>query len=203
MPRTYLRRQYRRRFLRPVIRYRLNGPMLARTCFWGVAWGLTPSVGLQTLFVVITWWIVDRVMGFRFNWLIALVLTLITNPITMAPIYVFYLGVGCTMTNCTMPTAEVDRFVAALVDFNLLELASSAGLLVGEPYALMWLGSLPFVIILSPIAYFFGRKLGDRMEHRRQEKAARRRQSAQRAEALRNAAVAPVRQAGIGGSESV
>src|SRR5690606_25854329 len=107
---------------------------------------------------------------------IALVLTLITNPLTMGPIYLFYFGIGCGMVDCTVPTGELDRLIVAVFDFNLFEMASSFGALVGEPYLLMWLGSLPFVVVLSPLAYLFGRKLGDRMEHRRQVRQAKRRQ---------------------------
>lgn len=172
MPRAYLQRQYKRRFLRPILRYRLNGSVLAWTCFWGVGWGVTPSVGLQTVFVLITWFVSDRIMGHRFNWPIALVLTLITNPFTMLPIYFFYFGLGCYAVDCTL---SADLLFAALRQGEFWSAVAAASGTILESYLLMWLGSVPFVIAGALGGYFFGLLLGNKLEARRNERALRRR----------------------------
>jgi hypothetical protein len=148
---------------------------LAWTCFWGVSWGVTPSVGLQTVFVLVTWFISDRIMGYRFNWPIALVLTLITNPFTMLPIYFFYFGLGCFAVDCSISS---EALFDALRQGEFWSAVAAASDTIIEAYALMWLGSLPFIAIGGLAGYFFGLLLGNKLEKRRQERANRRRERA-------------------------
>jgi len=178
-PLGYFGRMFRRRFLKPVVRSRLKSDVLARTCCWGMVWGLTPSVGLQAVAVMISWVIADRWLKYRFNWPIAMVLTLVTNPFTLAPIYAFYFTVGCGIIQCDMRMGALNQAVRALEEFELLDFLSlSAGPLL-HAFAIAWLGSMPFVIAGAVGGYYFGRYVGAKIEDRRFKRMARRREKAE------------------------
>ncbi|MEO1225787.1 MAG: DUF2062 domain-containing protein [Pseudomonadota bacterium] len=179
-PLGYFGRMFRRRFLKPVVRSRLKSDVLARTCCWGMVWGLTPSVGLQAVAVMICWVIADRWLKYRFNWPIAMVLTLVTNPFTLAPIYAFYFTVGCGIIQCDMRMGALNQAVRALEQFELMDFLSlSAGPLL-HAFAITWLGSMPFVIAGSIGGYYFGRYVGAKIEDRRFKRMARRREKAEK-----------------------
>jgi len=174
----YFGRQFRRRFLKPVVRSRLKANVLARTCCWGMIWGLTPSVGLQAIAVMFSWVIADRWLKYRFNLPIAIILTLVTNPFTLAPIYAFYFTVGCRMIGCDVRARALNHAIHALQEFELMNfLTLSAGPLL-HAFAITWLGCIPFVIVGSVGGYYFGRYVGTKIEGRRFKRMARRRDEA-------------------------
>lgn len=164
-------------------------------------WGLTPSVGLQAVAVMICWVIADRWLKYRFNWPIAMILTLVTNPFTIAPIYAFYFAVGCGMIQCEVGGQALNQAIHALEDLQLMDFVTlSAGPLL-HAFAITWLGSMPFVIVGSIAAYYFGRYVGAKIEERRFKRMARRRDKAEKRsqdEAVRPGGLERKRQDGAG-----
>ena len=179
-PLGYFGRLFRRRFLKPVVRSRLKADVLARTCSWGMIWGLSPSVGLQAVAVMVCWVIADRWLKYRFNWPIAMVLTLITNPFTLAPIYAFYFTVGCGVIQCDARMGALNRAIRALQDFELLDFLTLSARPLLHAFAITWLGSIPFIIVGAVGGYYFGRYVGSKIEERRFKRMARRREQAEK-----------------------
>ena len=58
----------------------------------GMAIGLSPTVGIQMILVMVTAWLTKPL--FRFNRVAGLITVYISNPITVAPIYFFLYWVG-------------------------------------------------------------------------------------------------------------
>ncbi|MDC0033648.1 DUF2062 domain-containing protein [Alphaproteobacteria bacterium] len=83
------------------IRYRLVIPLqrsvhtpeyTARGVAVGLAWGLTPTVGIQMIFVFFSWVIGRRLFGWDFSLILAMAWTWTTNVVTLVPCYyVFYM----------------------------------------------------------------------------------------------------------------
>lgn len=75
---------------------------LAMGAFWGLFWGLTPTVGLQTLLLLGTMVVIfalNRLSGGRFkflefNFVVAYVLTWISNPADAPVLYFLFYAVG-------------------------------------------------------------------------------------------------------------
>ena len=84
----------------------------ARGILIGLVWGLTPTVGIQIIGVSLTWLVARRLFGWNFNYLIALAWTVVTNPLTLLPLYyVFYvtgelmLGGAAAASTATRPSS--------------------------------------------------------------------------------------------------
>ena len=74
----------------PLKRSQENVSYIARGVAVGLAWAMTPLVGIQMTTVLLTW-IVARFFKWRFSLVIACAWTWVTNVFTMWPIYyVFY-----------------------------------------------------------------------------------------------------------------
>ena len=85
------------------IRYRLVIPLQrgihpaehsARGVSVGLAWAMTPLVGIQMIFVFITWVTAKRLFGWNFSLILAWTWTWITNVITLVPCYFLFYMTG-------------------------------------------------------------------------------------------------------------
>lgn len=102
----------RYRLLIPVFRSAHPPEHTARGVAIGVFWGLTPTLGLQTTEILITWFLCRRVFRRDASLLQALIWVWVNNPLTMVPLfYVFYLT-GLLMTGHPIGTAGYSAFVA-------------------------------------------------------------------------------------------
>ena len=88
------------------IRYRLVIPLkrsvhppeyTARGVSVGLAWGLTPTVGIQMLFVFFCWVIGRRLFRWDFNLIVAMAWTWTTNVVTLFPCYYLFYMTGQIM----------------------------------------------------------------------------------------------------------
>ena len=76
----------------PVFRSPHSAEHTARGVANGVFWGLTPTIGLQTMEIVATWFIARQIFRKDSSLLQALVWVWINNPLTALPMYyAFYL----------------------------------------------------------------------------------------------------------------
>jgi len=171
---SLIRRHYFRRVLSPINRMRMTPDSVARTMLFGLMWGLSPTVGFQLIGLTVTWIVVDRRLKYRFNYPIALLLTGITNPLTVSPIYGLYFVVGCRITDCEVGSFGVRRIVAAIAELDFLALFTRSWDAIAEPMAITLLGSVPFVVAGAGLGYYFGRVLGVQLQHRRDRRQRRR-----------------------------
>lgn len=159
----FVRRRYFKRVLRPINRLELEPAAVGRTMAAGLLWGLSATVGLQVIGVTLSW-LVARWMRRPFYYPVSLVLTAITNPLTVAPMYSLYFVVGRTIL--WMPTAEevaVDGLVARLTEASAWQIILDSGWF----FAICLVGSLPFAAAGAVAGYYFGRYVGYRLSRRR------------------------------------
>jgi uncharacterized protein (DUF2062 family) len=162
----FIRRHYFRRFLRPINRLKLTSDVLARTMAIGLGIGISATVGLQILAVSIAWLIARRIDR-PFNIAIALLLTGVTNALTVPPLYSIYFVTGCAMTSCDLGAFQLRRVINLVADFEAWDLASSSWTWLAEPLFVTFVGSLPYTIAGAVAGWYFGRALGWRLHHRR------------------------------------
>ena len=114
----------------------------------GIFFGLTPSVGIQTILVVVLAVLSRRFI--YFNVTAAMLSTYVSNPLTMVPMYYFWYRLG---TWFIPGNATVDQF-EAMLNFEGLagwwQATCSLAVQVGIP---MLIGSLLIAPIGSLIAY--------------------------------------------------
>ena len=88
------------------IRYRLIIPLQrsvhppeysARGVAVGLAWGLTPTVGIQMIFVFFCWVIARRLFRWDFSLILAMAWTWTTNVVTLVPCYYLFYMTGQIM----------------------------------------------------------------------------------------------------------
>lgn len=170
----FIRRHYFRRFLSPINRMRLTPETVGRTCLFGLMWGLSPTVGVQVAGLALTWLVVDKVLGHPFNLPIALVLTGVTNPLTVVPIYGLYFSAGCRAIGCDVSQYHVQGVVRAIAELDVTGLFAKSFEAIAVPLGITLLGSLPFVAAGSLAGWYFGRSIGRRLEHRRDTRVQRR-----------------------------
>ena len=97
-----VRRKYSRwERMKRVLRYRLVIPIkrskhppeyTARGVAIGIAWALTPSIGIQMVFCFITWVVAKKIFKWDFSVLISMAWTWTTNVVTAIPcFYLFFI----------------------------------------------------------------------------------------------------------------
>lgn len=85
-------RMCRYRLIVPIKRSIHSPELIARGVMVGLAWGLTPTIGLQMGLCFLTWLFTVRFLRWDFNIVIAMAWTWTTNLVTMLPAYyLFYL----------------------------------------------------------------------------------------------------------------
>jgi uncharacterized protein (DUF2062 family) len=89
---------------RRLLRYRLIVPLkrshhhppehMARGVMVGLAWALTPTIGIQMALCLATWVITRRLFRWDFNLIVACAWTWLTNVVTMLPTYYAFYVTG-------------------------------------------------------------------------------------------------------------
>jgi uncharacterized protein len=88
-----LRRMLRYRLVVPVVRSTHSAEYTARGVANGVFWGLTPTVGLQSVEILATW-AIGRLIGRDSSLLQAMIWVWVNNPVTMIPMYYAFYVTG-------------------------------------------------------------------------------------------------------------
>jgi uncharacterized protein (DUF2062 family) len=114
----------------------------------GMFIGMTPTVGIQMLLVVIVAALTSPF--FRFNRLSALLTVYITNPITTVPIYYFNYKVGTLFVKGNLTRQDFERI---LEPRGLAELWDGVVALFVEIGTPLVVGSLVVATICSAISY--------------------------------------------------
>jgi len=92
-----LGRLCRYRLVVPIKRSVHSPELIARGVMVGLAWGLTPTIGLQMGLCFLTWLFTVRVLRWDFNIVIAMAWTWTTNLLTMLPAYYLFFLTGQIM----------------------------------------------------------------------------------------------------------
>ncbi|MGN0929039.1 MAG: DUF2062 domain-containing protein [Alphaproteobacteria bacterium] len=145
---------------------------IARTFCVGFVAGINPFWG-QSLICLIIWTIVDRLLHFRFNLIIACLLTFISNPLT-TPImfYIFYLTGQLILGEASIPFAVFVGEIKTLLleDFTFSHIWETLTLLVkgiGKPIIL---GNIPWSVIVGIVGYYIGYRLSIKLRKQRNKK---------------------------------
>ncbi len=166
----FVRRRYFKRVLGPVSRLELTPATVGRTLAVGLAWGISATVGLQVIGVTACW-LVARWLRHPFHYPIALLLTGLSNPLTLAPMYSFYFFIGATVLWAEeAEAAPVARLVDRLSDGELWQVLMDSGWFL----AICFVGSLPFAVAGAAAGYYFGHHVGYRLSKRRLARRRRR-----------------------------
>tara|TARA_B100000459_G_scaffold133375_1_gene88555 strand:- start:231 stop:860 length:630 start_codon:yes stop_codon:yes gene_type:complete len=155
------------RFLR-MLRYRLVIPLkrsrhepehTARGVMVGVAWAMTPTVGIQMPIVFANWIVIRKFFGWDFHLVNGLAWTWISNVLTLPPLYYLFFLTGQLLLGRTGDLAGYGVFLS-LIDgwqnVSLSDLGTTAGwfgtILTG-PGASMMIGCVPWAILSGWISY--------------------------------------------------
>ena len=145
---------------------------MGRTFCVGFIAGINPFWG-QSLICFIVWSIVDKVFNFRFNLIIACLLTFISNPIT-TPImfYIFYITGQFILGETSIPFATFVNEIKTLLidDFSADHLIETLTLLlkgIGKP---ILIGNIPWSIVVGIIGYYLGYRISIKLRKKRNKK---------------------------------
>ncbi len=94
---TRMRRLFRYRLVVPIKRSAHSPEYTARGVSVGLAWGLTPTVGIQMALVFFMWLATRRLFKWDFSLIIAMAWTWSTNVVTMFPCYYLFYITGQLM----------------------------------------------------------------------------------------------------------
>ena len=119
----------------------------------GVFWGLTPTIGLQTLEILATWYIGRRVFGRDSSLLQAMVWAWVNNPLTVVPMYYTYYVTGLWLTGQRGVIVDYDDFTIT-------------GLSIGNIGVPLLMGSLPFAIAGAFVSYHWALRVVERRRAR-------------------------------------
>lgn len=159
----FFRRRYFKRVLRPINRLELKPATVGRTMAVGLLWGLSATVGLQVIGVTL-FWLAGRWLRRPFHYPVALLLTAVTNPLTVAPMYSLYFVVGSVILwTPAVEEVAVDALVARLTEAGAWQIILDSGWF----FAVCFVGSLPFAVAGTVAGYYFGRYVGYRLSNRR------------------------------------
>lgn len=90
-------RNFRYRLVVPIKRSVHPPEHTARGVAVGLAWGLTPTVGVQMIFVFVCWVISRRLLKWDFSLILAMAWTWSTNVLTLIPCYYLFYMTGQIM----------------------------------------------------------------------------------------------------------
>jgi uncharacterized protein (DUF2062 family) len=148
------RRLARHRLVVPLLRSRQDARVTARGVGLGVFWAFTPTLGIQTVAIVMVWSVARR----AFRWDSSLVQTLawtwINNPVTMVPIYYLCFVTGHLLLGHwgAMPGYEAfaDIWTTANTGASFADRTLAAAAFLGWPTLL---GCLPYCLPGGVLGY--------------------------------------------------
>ena len=178
------------RLIVPIKRDKNNAVPVARGIGLGLAVSFTPTLGAQMLIVAILWVFQKRFFPeWRFNMLVAMAWTWVTNIFTAPFFYYFFFLTGSLLMGNGMGLAVgFDQFSASLnVSFSE-QLSWYQSLWLRTTYLFrtwgipMLLGSIPWIVLAWIFGYIYGLKFMTKLNRRRLEKEKRKKEKQERIE---------------------
>jgi uncharacterized protein (DUF2062 family) len=163
----------RLRLLIPMVRSPHPPEYTARGVAIGVFWGVTPFLGLQTLFMLATWQAMKHLLRKDASIVQALVWAWINNPLTMIPMYYAFYLTGLRLMGHAVPFGGYEAFAALWAESarapTMLDGAELIAREVGLPLVA---GSAPFALVGSWVAYVWALRVVRRRRRRLEKHAA-------------------------------
>lgn len=142
----------------PMIRSKNPPEITARGAMIGMAWAMTPLVGVQMYLVFMTWLLTRKLFKWDFNLPVGLAWTWVTNVFTMPPFYYVFYVTGKLMTGEFAERTTYAKFYnlikTVLNESGVVEALKAMGkVLIKDWGAAMMIGSVPWIVIGSWGAY--------------------------------------------------
>lgn len=136
----------------PMIRSKNPPEIIARGSLVGMAWAMTPLVGIQMYLVFVTWLFTRRFFKWDFNLPVGLAWTWVTNVFTVPPVYYGFYVTGKVMMGEFAERTTYAKFYnllkTVLAEDGMVEaLKAMFAVLVKDWGFAMMIGSIPWVII--------------------------------------------------------
>ena len=160
-----LRRSVRYHLIIPVFRSRHTAEYTARGVANGVFWGLTPTVGLQSLAILATWFAAGKLFRRESSLLQAFIWVWVNNPITMIPLYYTFYVTGLWLMRDDRLGTGYEAFVdlwSANSDRPLFERLTMVAATIGVPIVL---GSIPYALVGAGLSYRWAASVVRRRRH--------------------------------------
>lgn len=148
-----LLRALRYRLLIPLMRSTHSPEYTARGVANGVFWGLTPTVGLQTLEITGTWLVARKLLGKDSSLLQAYIWVWVNNPVTMVPMYFLFYLTGLFLLGDLSRSAGYDGFVRLWITAAALDWWDGFLVIVRAIGAPLFLGAIPYAVIGTALTY--------------------------------------------------
>ena len=161
-----LQRALRYRLLIPVLRSTHSPEYTARGVANGVFWGLTPTVGLQTIEITSTWLVGRALLGKDSSLLQAYIWVWVNNPVTMIPMYFMFYVTGLVMLGDLSSVSSYDAFVVLWTRGIALSWWDGFLAMLQAIGAPLFLGASPYALVGTLLAYRWALALV-RRRHRR------------------------------------
>ena len=153
------------RLIEPIMHSKASAEVKARGVAVGLAWSMTPLVGIQMAVVTMTWLFAKK-LKWHFSLPLALAWTWVTNVITLVPIYYIFYVVGQFLRGRRDELTGYES-ISRLIENVFLSDASFwvktkefIALFVQDWGVSMFLGCIPFIIG----GYILGYRLTMRLE---------------------------------------
>jgi len=132
----------------------------ARGVAVGMAWAMTPLVGIQMWLVFMTWVIAKKLFKWGFSMPLALAWTWVTNVFTMIPIYYIFYVTGQIMRGQVHDIGGYEKLSGIIHETFLSDLDFQQKwilffkMLAHDYGVSMMLGALPWAVVTSVLSYY-------------------------------------------------
>ena len=163
------------RIVIPMLREKQPPEYTAKGAMVGMAWAMTPLVGIQMYLVFMTWIIARKAFKWHFSLPVALAWTWVTNVFTMLPIYYLFYVTGKLMTGSFSTRTTYGAFVGlwreAFKEAGVIEaLKVTFDIMIKDWGAAMMLGGLPWAVVGGWAAYAWTASFLRRRQKKKQKK---------------------------------
>ena len=144
------------KILRQAKKMALTDGVIARSMALGMVVGFSPTVGLQMVICLLIIIPINRIAGrYLFDMVVAVVGSLVVNPLTMVPTYTLYYFIGCRAIACS-----------AMMEFQSEDQVHQVLGTLGSGAFAIFIGSIPFMLVGWPVGYWIGRQIEHFLERR-------------------------------------
>ena len=162
-------RGLRYRFVIPVFRSPHPPEFTAGGVANGVFWALTPSVGIQSLAILATWFVAKTALKRDSSLIQAFIWAWINNPLTMIPMYYLFYVTGSWLIGQGSDAQGYSAFASvwdASSSVPWFDRFASLGRAIGVPTIL---GSIPYAVVGGLVSYRWALRVVLKRKARRAE----------------------------------
>jgi uncharacterized protein len=159
-------RGVRYRLVVPVFRSTHHAEYTARGVANGVFWGLTPTVGLQTLAITATWLIGRKAFRKDSSLLQAYIWVWVNNPVTMIPMYYAFYVTGLSLVGDTDLSSGYAGFVELWTRASALTWWDGFTTILRAIGGPLFLGAVPYAVLGAALSYRWAAQVVRRRQQR-------------------------------------